>query len=189
MLAFETAKILEANGDEVAFLGSFNLPPHIKSRMQQLDWTECLLHLSYFLGLITAEHSEVMSPRLQGCTREQALRYIVEVADQARLAELALSPEALSNWANIAFGLQSMAKDYEPSGEVASMDVFFAEPLKMVALSKDEWVSDKLSKWADFCRSKPRFHEVMGAHYTMIGEDHVLSFQQTFRKALEARGL
>lgn len=174
MLAFETAKVLEANGDKVAFLGSFNLPPHIKSRMQQLDWIECLLHLSYFLGLITAKHSEIMAPRLRGYTKTQALKYIGEVADPARLLELALSTEALENWADLALGLQSMAKDYEPSGAIAVMDVFFAEPLKIVALSKDDWVKNHLSKWADFCRSEPRFHEVMGEHYTMIGEDHVL---------------
>ena len=34
MLAFETAKVLERNGDEVRFLASFNLPPHIKARIR-----------------------------------------------------------------------------------------------------------------------------------------------------------
>jgi pimeloyl-ACP methyl ester carboxylesterase len=48
MLAYETAKMLESNGDQVSFLGVFNLPPHIKSRMRQLSWVECILHLSYF---------------------------------------------------------------------------------------------------------------------------------------------
>ncbi|EHL01931.1 putative Dimodular nonribosomal peptide synthase [Glarea lozoyensis 74030] len=36
MLAFETAKRLRASGDEVRFLGSFNLPPHIKQRIHAL---------------------------------------------------------------------------------------------------------------------------------------------------------
>ena len=65
MLAFEIAKILERNGDEVAFLGSFNLPPHIKSRMRQLNWTECLLNLAYFLELITEEHAQQISSDLK----------------------------------------------------------------------------------------------------------------------------
>jgi acyl-CoA synthetase (AMP-forming)/AMP-acid ligase II len=46
MLAFEVAKVLEHGGDDVRFVGAFNLPPHIKLRMRQLDWTKCLLHLS-----------------------------------------------------------------------------------------------------------------------------------------------
>ena len=49
MLAFKTTKVLEGYSDEVRFLGSFNLPPHIKTRMKQLDWTEVVLNLSYVL--------------------------------------------------------------------------------------------------------------------------------------------
>ena len=42
MLAFEVSKVLKwKDNDEVKFLGAFNLPPHIKLRMQQLDWVEC----------------------------------------------------------------------------------------------------------------------------------------------------
>ncbi|KUJ12592.1 putative non-ribosomal peptide synthase-like protein [Mollisia scopiformis] len=189
MLAFETAKLLETNDDRVAFLGCMNLPPHIKFRMQQLDWIECLLHLSYFLGLITAEHGEMMAPRLRGHSKEQAVNYIREVANPDRLLELALSADALANWADLAYGLQSMAREYEPSGAVAVIDVFFAEPLKIVASSKEAWVKGWLSKWADFCDSEPRFHEVMGEHYTMIGETHISSFQIVFREALKTRKL
>lgn len=161
MLAFETSKLLESNGDKVAFLGSFNLPPHIKKRMEQLDWIECLLHLAYFLSLITAEHAEQAAPMLHKYTREQALKYVIELADPIRLAELSLSSEAIANWADLAYGLQSMAREYEPSGSVAVMDVFFCEPLKIVATTKDDWVKNSLSKWRDFCRSDVRFHEVM----------------------------
>jgi thioesterase domain-containing protein len=34
MLAFEVAKVLESNGDQVGFLGVFNLPLHIKVRVR-----------------------------------------------------------------------------------------------------------------------------------------------------------
>ncbi|KAI1074272.1 acetyl-CoA synthetase-like protein [Whalleya microplaca] len=53
MLAFEIAKKLEgAESQEVRFLGSFNLPPHIKTRMRQLSWNVCLIHLAQFLDLV-----------------------------------------------------------------------------------------------------------------------------------------
>lgn len=38
MLAFETAKSLEGNGNKVRFLGSFNLQPHIRDRINWLFW-------------------------------------------------------------------------------------------------------------------------------------------------------
>lgn len=55
MIAFEFAKRLEREDGEpsVQFLGIFNLPPHVKHRMSQLDWGLCLLNLCSFLGLMT----------------------------------------------------------------------------------------------------------------------------------------
>ena len=49
------------------------------------------------------------------------------------MAELSLSVEQLTNWTNLAFALQSMARDYDPSGEVEAIDVFYYEPLAIVA--------------------------------------------------------
>ena len=189
MLAFEITKLLEASGDNVRFLGSFNLPPHIKSRMEQLNWTQCLLHLSYFLGFITEQHADTTGKNLEGQSKQEALAYITSSADPARWAELSLSLEGLTNWTNLAFGLQSMARLYEPSGHVKMMDVFYATPLKVLALSRKEWLDGHLSKWTDFVDTEPRFHEVDGAHYTMIGPDHIFSFQKKLKKALENRGL
>ncbi|BCR87540.1 putative NRPS-like protein biosynthetic cluster [Aspergillus chevalieri] len=189
MLAFEVGKLLESNCDKVSFLGSFNLPPHIKTRMRQLDWKECLLHLSYFLDLMTEAHARKLAAELRGATREQAMAKVMEDADQDRLFELALSPEALNKWATLAFALQSMAVDYDPSGSIASMDVFYCIPLAVVASSKEQWRNEHLSKWVDFTRSEPRFHEVGGAHYTMLGPEHVFNFQKTLRAALDARGI
>ena len=65
MLAFEVGKVLESNGDKVSFLGSFNLAPHIKTRMRQLDWKECLLHLSYFLDLMTETYARELAAELK----------------------------------------------------------------------------------------------------------------------------
>ncbi|KAJ5378537.1 hypothetical protein N7509_011656 [Penicillium cosmopolitanum] len=189
MLAFEVGKVLENNGDEVRFLGSFNLPPHIKARMRQLDYRECLLHLSYFLDLITEDRARELAVELKDATREDTLAKVMVEADENRLAELALSPEAITKWACLAFALQSMAVDYDPVSSIAGIDVFYCNPLAVAAASKAQWVSEHLSQWKDFSRSPPRFHDVGGAHYTMIGPEHVFGFQKTLRNALEARGI
>ena len=244
MLAFETAKLLESSssededgdgkgeGDEVRFLGCFNLPPRIKTRMRQLDWKSCLLHLAYFLDLIGADAatrlgkeleeelggeeagSEVESedqkqlqlqqqssiqsegpcsrsvvPPLSASATAHVLARVLEAADPARLAELALSPRSLVRWADIAFGLQGMATAYEPSGSVGGMDVFYCVPLEAVAASKEEWREKHISRWRDFSRSEPRFRNVEGEHYTIIGPRYVRGFFGTLRRALEERGL
>ena len=89
----------------------------------------------------------------------------------------------------MAYGLQSMAQNYEPGGSVQQMDIFYAIPLALDASSQGEWLEKHLSKWEEFVRSEPRFHEVDGAHYTMIGPEHVSSFQKKLKGVLAARGL
>jgi thioesterase domain-containing protein len=157
--------------------------------MCQLDFKECLLNLSYFLGLMTEERARELAVELGGCPRDLALSTIMKNASLPRLAELALSESALDRWASVAFALQSMAVDYEPSGSVAGFDCFYCIPLAVVATSKQQWLDDHLSKWKDFSRSKVRFHSVGGAHYTMLSPEHVFEFQKTLRRALEKRGL
>ncbi|MCJ1350649.1 MAG: hypothetical protein MMC33_000630 [Icmadophila ericetorum] len=191
MLAFEIAKKMKAeNGDEFRFLGAFNLPPYIKSRMQKLDWTECLLNLSYFLELIDDQYALAVSPELHLIeSRAEVLARVVAASDQTRMYELGLDGAKLAKWADVALSLQSMAREYDPSGSVESIDVFFAIPLISVASSKEEWMRDHLSKWKEFSASAPRFHEVDGAHYTMISPEHVFSFQKKLKRVLADRGL
>ncbi|KAI0407027.1 hypothetical protein F4802DRAFT_555394 [Xylaria palmicola] len=191
MLAFEMAKKLQATGASVKFLGSFNLPPHIKMRMRHLTWNLCLLNLSYFIGIVSDVYAEGLERQgdFQSLGRSDALQVLLEAADADRLKELGLSEKALVEWTAVAYSLQRLAVDYEPQGMVDTMDVFYAVPLKMVARSRKEWLEEHLDKWKDFSLTKPLFHEVGGAHYTMLGPDHVLEFSDKLRAALRGRGL
>lgn len=189
MLAFEIGKILESNGDQVKFIGSFNLPPHIKTRMSQVTWKMSVLDLCHFLQLISEDRAEELSRELEDVPDENLISEVMIHINHDRLAELALSPTALARWAQIGLNLHHIAVGYEPSSSVANMDVFFCDPITVVASSKAPWLEDFLLKWKDFTRSEPRFHEVSGSHYTMLSPENVFSFQKTLRRALEARGL
>lgn len=188
MLAFEIAKLLEQEeAGSVQFLASFNLPPHIKTRMGYLNFNVCLLHLSYFLGLVSEEYAESVEDEFW--RHPNAMNELLKVADRKRMEELGLTTDSLSHWADITFGLQSMAKDYEPKGKVKVLDVFHAIPLKGVAKSQEDWLENHLSKWKDFSESEPIFHKVSGAHYTMIGPDHIETFSRRLKNVLKSRGL
>jgi acyl-CoA synthetase (AMP-forming)/AMP-acid ligase II/thioesterase domain-containing protein len=189
MIAFELAKTLESNGDEVRFVGSFNLPPHIKSRMQELDWVEAFLNLSYFLNLITEDYAHAISPDMHKLTPDEVLDHVLSVGDKDRLAELSLNKQKLKTWASLATSMQEAARSYDPSGSVASMDIFHAIPLKHVAKDRQDWIENKLSKWKDFTRSEPRFHKLDGAHYTMMAPENVFTCQKTLQRVLAERGL
>lgn len=189
MLAFEISKMLEANGDTVQFLASFNLPPHIKIRMRMLDWTAGLLHIAHFCGIITEERSEELVDTLRSLPQTDQIARLLAESDQQRCMELALTHESLRIWINVAWSLQQIGWEYDPSGSVACMDVFYCQPLKVVARTRKEYRETKLNHWQDFVRDDVRFHEVDGEHYTMIGAENVQRFQQSLKSAMAARGL
>ncbi|KAI1320250.1 acyl-protein synthetase [Xylariaceae sp. FL0255] len=188
MLAFEIAKRLEQTGD-VKFLASFNLPPHIKFRMRQLNWNVCLVHLVYFLDFITEEISEEMEHNFAEMGRDAVLERVMDSVDQNKMAEFGLNEMALTTWADVSYSLQSIARDYEPTGLVNSMDIFHAVPLRAVAKSREDWLENHLGKWEDFSRTAPIYHEVGGEHFTMISSEHVKSFAKILVAAMKFRGL
>jgi acyl-CoA synthetase (AMP-forming)/AMP-acid ligase II/thioesterase domain-containing protein len=191
MLAFEVSKRLKAAGNEVGLLGSLNLPPHIKHRIRTLEWNVCLLNLSHFLGLISEDVSDQYETDrgYRSVSPTEAMQIVYKMASKPRWEELDLEAASLARWVDVAFGLQQMARDYDPSGQVKNLDIFWCTPLKAVADSRETWRDEYLSRWAEFVEETPRFHAVHGEHYTMIGADHVASFAQTLIQALKARGL
>ena len=190
ILAFEISKILEMNGDTVQFLGSFNLPPHIKDRLRGRDWTVGLLRIAHFCGIITELRSEELVGELRELHQPEQVVKLLAESDQHRCTELALTHESLQTWTNVAWSLQKIGSDYDPSGSVLQMDIFYCQPPpKDVAHTREEYRWTKMNHWADFVRGEVKFHEVDGEHYTMIGPDHVPKFQQTLKEALIARGL
>jgi acyl-CoA synthetase (AMP-forming)/AMP-acid ligase II/thioesterase domain-containing protein len=193
MVAFEVTKLLEREGDEVRYCGSWNLPPHIKFRMRELLWDECVVHLFYFVGLMDEAMAYKHKPALCAFEREHrrldAIRYLRQHCDQARWDELGLTEEYYLLWVDLASNMQSMAVDYDPEGSIKCMDVFVADPLSHVAKNRRDWVQSRLAAWKDFVREDVRFHDVQGAHYTMLNKEYVANFAETLRTVLRERGV
>lgn len=188
MLAFETAKRLESMGHVVSFCGVLNLPPHIKWRMRELDWSACLVHLAYFSSLVPEDGTDELTSRIRGLDTTTAVDTVLSVSDPARVAELSITRPGLVTWANVAFSLQSQAIDYEPTGAVRGLDVFYCTPLTALNMSRAQWRDGPLAQWAEQS-GDVRYHEVGGAHYTMLLPEYVGGFAKVFRRALKARGV
>ncbi|PYH69256.1 non-ribosomal peptide synthetase [Aspergillus vadensis CBS 113365] len=188
MIAFETAKKVEASGDRVGFLGSLNLPPHIKKHIREMDYAESLLHLVYFLGFITEEDAHRMSPDMHKLPQSEVLPAIMKVSDKERVKELAMDEGKIRDWAMLSSKLQELAHTYDPSGTVQSMDVFYAIPLLSVGRDKDVWLKQHLMRWKEHSKSV-RFHDVPGSHHTMMAEENVFALHKILRAALNERGM
>ncbi|MEU8822744.1 non-ribosomal peptide synthetase [Streptomyces sp. NPDC048636] len=181
-VAFEIAKALEAEGERVDFIGSFNLPPHIKYRMEELDFIETAVNLAFFLDLINKKQSLDLPGELRPLPREEQLARLLRLAPPDRLAELDLDLGRFGTWAELAHGLTDLGRGYQPSGTVRSMTVFYAIPLRG---TKEDWLADELRRWDEHTTGPNRYLDVPGEHYTLMGPRHVAAFQAVLRRELD----
>ncbi|MYV60686.1 AMP-binding protein [Streptomyces sp. SID4931] len=181
-VAFEMAKVLEGDGERVDFLGSFNLPPYIKYRMEELDFVETATNLAFFLGLIDKRQSLELPKALRRLPREEQLTRLLEIAPTRRVTELDLDQQRFSDWADLADSLTDLGRGYEPSGTVRTMTVFYAHPLRG---TRKKWLNGELRRWDEYTTEPNRYVEVPGEHYTLMGPRHVDAFQAVLRRELD----
>ncbi|KAI1080774.1 acetyl-CoA synthetase-like protein [Whalleya microplaca] len=124
-IAFEVAKMLIANGDEVRFLAVLDSPPHISELVGNLTWSAGLVMVSFFLGLIPEKYSNEMIPRLRNEPADVCLDFILSNADVARLDALQLDREGLSQFADTVHNFGNAARNYKPIGTVPNMDALW----------------------------------------------------------------
>ncbi|MEU9574440.1 non-ribosomal peptide synthetase [Streptomyces massasporeus] len=184
VVAFEIAKVLRDRGERVDFVGSLNLPPHIKYRMEELDFAETATNLAFFLALIDKKQSTELAARLRPLPREGQIALLMDLAPPGRLDELDLDADRFAAWAELADALTDLGRDYRPSGSVPSVSVFHAIPLRG---SRRDWLENELRRWDNFTDGPNRYIEVPGEHYTMLSPQHVAEFQAVLRQELDAR--
>jgi acyl-CoA synthetase (AMP-forming)/AMP-acid ligase II/thioesterase domain-containing protein len=180
-VAFEIAKAIEAQGEEVPFVGIFNLPPHIAGRMNEITFTDGAINLALFLSLIGPDDIAPLRERLVKLSEADQLAYLIEQAPPRRLTELDLDLPGFAAWVEVAQAMVHLGRDYEPSGTVDMARVFYCEPLKG---TKEDWLNLQLRAWGDFTRRGGRFIEVGGEHYTLMDPQHVQEFQAVLRREL-----
>lgn len=184
-VAFEIAKRLEADGEEVRFVGIFNLPPRISGRMNEITFTAGAINLALFLELIDPADIPALTDRLAPLPEDEQLAYLVDHAPKRRLTELDLTVDRFATWVQLAQDMVHAGRAYEPSGSVEQVRVFYCEPLKG---TKQEWLDNQLREWDEFTRRPNTYIEVAGEHYTLMSPEHVQTFQATLRHEL-ARAL
>jgi thioesterase domain-containing protein len=196
-VAFEICKSLEERRKTVSFLGILNLPPHIKFRMNELSWAEVLLNLGMFLSLIPSSALNSMRQELTNTFPEVTandskpldplgpINWLFQRSDKRRFLELDLEIGAFTRWVNVAYEINRTGRTFEPQGCVknALTSIFCAIPLPSMG-TREEFKQNRLSVWREFSGQRFEMVDVDGEHYTMMSEDHVVSFAAHMRGAL-----
>ncbi|PYH35612.1 thioesterase domain protein [Aspergillus neoniger CBS 115656] len=189
MLAFELAKYIEKEGDQVQYLAGLNRPPYVSPILKKVTWTDCLFNISYFLGLLSRDSYRTLLTELSGLPKQEALARVIEEVDPAQLLALDLDKGGLEQWINVTFSLQEIGRDYEPNGVVnAHMDVFHCTPLEFLNVTPEEW-KKRLAVWDNFSTKKINLGHVPGDHANVLGPDHVQVFVKRLSDAMALQGL
>ena len=186
ILAFELSKLLEAGGDEIVFCGGMDTPPYFQMLLGKTDWTTMLVHVTYLFELTTIERAYEIEDDLRQGTREEAMAKVLQLAGSARRQELDLNQNSLKKRVDVMKSLAEMLPDYEPRGDVKTLDVFFAKE-RRGSFPKKVWL-DHMSNWSQFTRTAVRMHECDGTHVDMMTE-HIVAFQAVLKAALRERGI
>ncbi|GKZ29645.1 putative NRPS-like protein biosynthetic cluster [Aspergillus brasiliensis] len=189
MIAFELAKSLEKEGDQVQYLAGLNRPPYVSPILQKVTWTDCLVNISYFLGLISRDSYRSLVTQLSGLPRHEALISVIEKVDPDLLVALGLDRGGLEQWINVAFSLQDIGREYQPHGIViAHMDVFHCTPLEFLNVTPEEW-QKRLAAWDNFSRHKVHLSHLPGDHANVLGPENVQVFVKKLNEAMALQGL
>ena len=181
-VAFEIAKVLEAQGERIAFLASIDGAPYIGERTRRLDYVACTVTVSFFLSLIDKRQMLELPGKIRA-VGEDPCACILQAASRERLAELNLDLPKFQAWAALAYSLALIGEPYEPTGTVAaSATVFYAEPLHG---TKREWLNDHLLVWDRLTRIPNSYIEVSGEHNSLLEPKHVATFQALLRAQID----
>ncbi|KAG2125130.1 Alpha/Beta hydrolase protein [Suillus clintonianus] len=119
-------------------------------------------------------------------TIDKQLEVVWKLSPPERLVELRLTAGKLDHWVDIAGSMIECGKDYNSSGSVSAVDVFYAIPLRG---SMADWLNNQLKPWSGFSCGEASYTDVPGQHYMLMDFDHVPQFQKIFHSRLEAHGL
>ena len=189
LLAFELAKLFEKGGDEVRFLGVMDVPPDARMRMRHSNWTNVVITIAAFLGIIDCRQAAEIQARMLEVSEDAVLDHIFSYTTPAHLQAMAMSKEKLSRWAGLALNNHMIGKDHAPEGKVQSLNMFYASiPDVFYGSTADEMLEKHFGAWRDYAKTT-EFCRVSGTHNDMILAAHVAGFHKTLSKALQARGL
>jgi thioesterase domain-containing protein len=180
-VAFEIAKLLEAHGEQVAFVGSIDGTPSIGDPLEPLDFVGSTVIVAFFLSLLNKQQMADLPARIRASGQDPCA-YILQASPGERIAALNLTLSKFKAWAELAYRLVELGESYVPTGKVDSVTVLYAEPLYG---TKEVWLNQHLRRWDEFARTAVRYVEVPGEHNSLLGPRNVASFHALLRADLE----
>jgi len=185
-IVFEIAKVLEARGERVAFLGCIDWYPGCEGTGVYFSMPATL---AYVLGLIDNQRWQELSALLYPTTTvSDPCEYVLRFSSPERLSQLDLDLRKFSIWSRVAYAMEDILFTHFTSGTVtAPMTVFCSDGMTpdytAPESSRREWRT-QLMRWDEFA-PHTKYVDVPGQHQEVMFPKHVAAFQSIFRREID----
>lgn len=187
LVAFEIARILERQGQSIAFLGLIdNRAPTADEAAPVRNDIQWLRHIAMRIAKLTRTSMDVAASTDARLDYAAEVKVFVAQMEAARLLPSDIGAEHFARFIEIYKTNAIAASRYrpEPLANVTGTTVFFASTDDH-ELGLPEANDDKTLGWGELLPVSPRVEEVPGTHLTMFIEPHVDSLANKISIALE----
>ncbi|KAI5367216.1 Putative AMP-dependent synthetase/ligase, thioesterase, phosphopantetheine binding ACP [Septoria linicola] len=190
LLSFELAKMFEADGQEVVFCGGIDNPPSLKSTIGQVRYRSLMIDVLPVVTDYTPEQARAFAEETAGLNDEQFYALLFTKFSPEFIDQMDITIPRLQAFGRVEDCMRLIAAQYEPTGSIATTDIFCADPMPHFGATPEVWKRDVLGEWRSFVKdANVRFHHVGGNHISLIKEPLIKDFQKSVNDALAARGI
>ena len=190
LLSFELAKRFEAAGETVIFCGGIDNPPSLKSTIGQVRYRSLMIDVLPVVTDYTPEQARAFAEETAELTDEGFYELLFTKFSPEFIENMDITVPRLQAFGRVEDCMRLIAAEYEPSGEIATTDIFCADPMPHFGATPEVWKRDVLGEWKGFVKDENvKFHHVGGNHISLIKEPLIKDFQLTVNEALAARGI
>jgi acyl-CoA synthetase (AMP-forming)/AMP-acid ligase II/thioesterase domain-containing protein len=189
LIAFELAKMFEADGQTVAFCGGVDNPPDIRRALGHVKYRSVLADFLPALTGMSPAEAQQFTEETSSMEDPEFYEAIYARFPPAVIEENGgLTVQRIKAYGRVEDCHRAMAFDYKPTGTVKSVDMFMPDALPFFDVSGfDSWEA-VMNQWHSHA-GDARMHKVAGNHYTVLKKPDIEVFQEALNKALEARGV
>lgn len=190
LLSFELAKMFEADGETVNFVGGIDNPPELRQTIGQVQYRSLMIDVLPVVTELTEDEARAFGEETASLTDEEFYAVLYTKFSPEFIENMDLSVTRLQAFGRVEDCMRQIAAKYDPAGKVATLDIFCADPMPHFGATPEAWRSDVLGQWKNFVQdSNVKFHQVQGTHISLIKEPHIHDFQRVVNEALEGRGI
>lgn len=180
LVLFEMVKQLEADNQQVAFAGNFDLgllPFHVDKgasphRVKETINLAMIVDLLQLIPLGIEDYHDqdeikqkrvIFANLLSKLSKEEQYNYILKHADQEKVTQLCLTKEKLRLYEQIGITHMTTFVSYWVKGCIkSSMDIFYT----------GSEVGEGMLAWKEFVNGELSFHSVSGVHFDLFDQPH-----------------